>query len=195
MEAYPLHWPQGFPRTRKKTAALFRTDLGPAVAKVQASIKAFSKDTGKNVEGLVISSNVTLMDRDPSDGGVAAYFRWDGLDCCIAVDRYPHPKDNLMAIVHIIEAERTKLRHGGLNIVRAAFRGFAALPPPRTPDGQIEKPWWAILDFPQEQGLSLADIDRRFRELVKTHHPDAGGDAAGFNRIMDAVREGREALA
>lgn len=194
MQAYPLHWPQGFPRTQKKVPALFRTGLGAAVNKVQASLCAFARDTEKSITGLVVSSNVTLMDREPRDGGVAIYFHWDGLDCCIAVDRYTHPKDNLMAIVHILEAERTKLRHGGLNIVRAAFRGYVALPPPKTADGQIEKPWWAILGFSQEEGLTLDMIDRRWREMVKEHHPDRGGDAAEFNRITDAVRGGREAL-
>ena len=37
-------------------------------------------------------------------------------------------------------------------------------------------------------------VEARWRELVKEHHPDRGGDAAAFNRITDAVRQGRVAL-
>ena len=32
------------------------------------------------------------------------------------------------------------------------------------------------------------DVKRRFRELAKRHHPDAGGDEAAFIRLMDIYR-------
>ena len=89
----------------------------------------------------------------------------------------------------MIEAERTKLRHGGLNIVRASFRGYANLPPPKGPDGQLAKPWWAELGF--TEAPPLPDAENRYRELVKTHHPDRGGDAAKFNSVTDAIRNAR----
>lgn len=92
--------------------------------------------------------------------------------------------------MHVLEAERTKLRHGGLNIVRTAFRGYAALPPPKGPDGQLAPPWWDVLGVPQ--GAALEAAEARYRELVKSEHPDRGGDPAKFNAITDAVRKARE---
>lgn len=190
--AYPLHWPMGFPRTKFAESARFRTGYDQAVSNVTKSLRAFARDSGKDVMNLTISSNVTMMKQEPPDGGVAVYFRWDNLDCCVAVDRYRTPADNLQAIMHVLEAERTKLRHGGLNIVRTAFRGYAALPPPKGPDGQLAPPWWDTLGLPQGSALSAAEA--RYRELVKSEHPDRGGDPARFNVITDAMRKAREEL-
>lgn len=191
-QAYPLIWPLGMPRTKSRVASKFQTSVSGAVKNVLDELRRFGNDSGRKVESIVVSSNVTLTDHRPNDPGVAAYFRWDNIDCCIAVDRYTKPEENLQAIAKVIDAERTKLRHGGLNIVRAAFRGYAALPPPMYPNGQLEKPWWAALGFPETPPLEAAET--KYRELVKTHHPDRGGDAAMFNTITDAIRKAREEL-
>lgn len=187
-QAYPLHWPQGFPRTTARISSRMSTSVAGAVRNVMDQLRRFGKDSGKDVTTIVVSSNVTLTDQRPSDPGVAAYFRWDGIDCCIPVDRYNKFEDNLQAIARIVEAERTKLRHGGLNIVRAAFRGYAALPPPKD-GGKLTAAWWARLGF--EKPVPLAAAEQRYRDLVKEHHPDRGGDAALFNAITDAIREAR----
>lgn len=188
--AYPLHWPLGMPRTKAPAPSRFKTSVSAAVNNVMNELRRFGNDSGKAVQNVVVSSNVTLTDTRPRDPGVACYFRWDGIDCCIAVDRYHWPEENLQAISLVIEAERTKLRHGGLNIVRAAFRGYAALPPPTGPDGQLEPPWWSVLGVPE--GSPVAAAEARYRELVKEAHPDRGGDPARFNAITDAVRKARE---
>lgn len=187
-QAYPLTWPEGMPRTPTRLSGRFNTSVVGAVRNVLDEMRRFGKDSGKEVKNIVLSSNVTLTDQRPTDPGVAAYFRWDGIDCCIAVDRYTKTEDNLQAIFRVIEAERTKLRHGGLNIVRAGFRGFAALPPPTGAAAQIKKPWRQILEV---TGGTIADAEARYRVLVKTHHPDKGGDAAKFNEITDAIRQAR----
>lgn len=193
-QAYPLHWPPGFPRTARQVRSQFRTSLDGSVRNVTESLRSFARDTGKDITNLIVSSNVTLMQMAPRDPGVAVYFTWDKIDCCIAVDRYPTPADNLQAIMHIVEAERTKLRHGGLNIVRAAFRGYAALPPPKGPDGQLAPPWRVVLFGDADTKATATDVEARYRELVKVAHPDRGGDAAKFNSIVDAVRQAREEL-
>ena len=193
-QAYPLHWPHGFPRTTQRVTSRFKTGLPGAVGNVQDEVRRFASDTGRKVDALIVSSNVTLMEMKPADPGVAIYFRWDGIDCCIAVDRYPTPADHLQAIALILEAERTKMRHGGLNIVRAAFRGYAALPPPKGPDGQIAPPWRVVLFGAPDVKATAADVEAKHRELVKAHHPDRGGDPAKFNQIIDAVRQAREEL-
>lgn len=191
--AYPLAWPHGMPRTKSTMKSKFSTSIAAAVSNVTDEMRRFGNDSGKPVQSVIISSNVTLTTTRPADGGVAAYFRWDNIDCCIAIDRYAHPEENLQAIARILEAERTKLRHGGLNIVRAGFRGFAALPPPTGPAGQLAGPWWQALGF--NQPPSIAEAENKYRALVKTAHPDRGGDAARFNEITDAIRQARNELA
>lgn len=194
-EAYPLTWPRGFARTKSPMKSRFTSTLNAALNNVKDELRRFGNDTGKGVTALVLSSNVTLGVQRPSDAGVAAYFQWEGIDCCIAIDRYGKPEENLQAIAKVIEAERAKMRHGGLNIVRASFRGFAALPPPTGPAGQIEAPWRVVLFGKNEATVTRAQVDRRYRELVKDKHPDRGGDPAEFNRIVDAVSHAREELA
>ena len=129
--AYPLHWPAELPRSRSRGRSPFKVSLSRAVADLQDSLRLFGADTGMPVRHVVISSNVTLGAARPSDPGVAVYFEWDGAQRCVAVDRFPKPEDNVRAIYYVLEARRQEMRYGGLHIVRAAFRGFSALPPPR----------------------------------------------------------------
>ena len=138
--AFPLHWPEGLPRTERKAASQFKTTLTQALSNVEKSIAAFGRDSGKGATGYILSSNVTLGQTSPADTGVAAWFIWDGAQRCIAVDRYPKVQDNLQAIHHIVEAQRTEVRHGGLHIVRQTFKGFIALP-----SGDPVKGWREVL--------------------------------------------------
>lgn len=188
-QAYPLHWPEGWPRTQRPGTSQFRTSISGALKNVQESIRKFASDSGKKVENVVISSNVTLGEQRPSDPGVAVYFTWDEISTCICVDRYNKVEDNLQAIHHCIEAERTKLRHGGINLVRAAFRGYAALPPP----GATGKSWRQVLG---DDVHSIADAEIVYRELAKKYHPDSGlvPDGAKMAEINNAIKAARAEL-
>src|SRR5690606_9175442 len=138
VSAFPLQWPAGFPRAKSREKGAFKTTLAGALNNVQDSLRKFASDSGKKLESLVISSNVTLGVQNPADSGVAIWFTWDGMTVCIPVDRYLRVEANLQAIHHIIEARRTELRHGTLALVRATFSGFLALP---TPKGSA---WWEV---------------------------------------------------
>ncbi len=191
-QAWPLHWPVGYPRTKIREKSRFKTSITGAVNNVLDELRRFGADTGRKVEHVTISSNFSLSDSRPVDTGVAVYFRWDNIDACIAVDKYIWIEDNLQAISKVIEADRTKMRHGGLNIVRASFRGYAALPPPKDASGQLAAPWWQTLGLPQD--ATLPQVDATYRVKVKECHPDKGGDPAQFNLIVQAVQQAREAL-
>src|SRR4028119_2360758 len=112
--AYPLTWPSQFPRARSRENGAFKTPPETAIKNVQKSLELFAKDSGKKLEGLVISSNVTLGQSKPADPGVSVWFTWDGLQVCVPVDRYHTVASNLQAFHHIIEARRVELRHGTL---------------------------------------------------------------------------------
>lgn len=182
-QAYPLTWPDTMPRTATKVASKFQTGLSAALKNVRGSLERFAGDSGKKVANLVISSNVTLGVERPSDSGVAVWFVWDGMQVCIAVDRYPKVEDNLQAIHHIVEARRTEMRHGGLHIVRATFRGFTALPAP------TKKSWREVLSLVGELKPTADQIEHHYRIKAKAAHPDAAG---GSHDAMTELNKAKE---
>lgn len=181
-QAYPLTWPENFPRTRTREAGRFKTTLPAALENVQDSLRRFASDSGKRIDNLIMSSNVTLGAHRPADPGVAVWFVWDGIQICIPVDRYTTVEANLQAIHHIIEARRIELRHGTLALIRATFTGFAALP---SPSG---RPWREVLGL--NGSATVDDVRRAYRVLAADRHPDHGGSNAAMaelNRARDAA--------
>lgn len=168
--AFPLTWPAMFPRAKSRQAGAFRTTLANALKNVETSLKRFGADSGKRIEHLVISSNVTLGVVKPADPGVAVWFSWDGMQVCIPVDRYSTIEANLQAIHHIVEARRVELRHGTLSLVRASLQGFLALPMAPGHD------WWDVLECRRD--VSLEVIRKQYRRLASEAHPDKGGSDA-----------------
>lgn len=185
--AYPLAWPPGFPRATRREAGAFKTTLPGALKNVQDSLRRFASDSGKKLEGLVISSNYSLGAERPADPGVSVWFTWDGLQVCIPVDRYSSVAANLQAIHHVIEARRVELRHGTLALVRASFSGFAALPAP------AGKSWREVLQVPQDCTLENAEQIYRFK--ARGAHPDSGGNHEAMAALNEAIREARKELA
>jgi len=186
-QAYPLSWPPGFPRSKYREGGRLKANYDTALKNVQMSLRLFASESGKKLDHAIMSSNITLTHNAPADPGVAVWFVWDGLQLCIAVDRYDSPAKNLQAIHHIIEARRTELRHGTLALVRATFAGFKALP---APPG---KSWRDILKLTDLSRIDATAIESAYRNLSKTAHPDVGGSAdamAELNNARDtALRE------
>lgn len=192
--AYPLCWPQGFPRWKSgRSSGAFKSDFEQAVRNVRRSLELFAKDSGKRIEQPVLSSNIDLnpltanAEKRPADPGVAVWFSWDGLQVCIPVDRYETPAANLQAIHHIIEARRVELRHGTLALVRATFTGFQALPAPKG------KGWRDVLGL-GEGPVDRAVVETAYKALSRERHPDrpsGSTDAmAELNNARDtALRE------
>lgn len=188
VQAYPLHWPPGFPRRRHREKGKFAATLPSALASVQDSLRLFAKDSGKALSGTVISSNYSLGNERPDDPGVAVYFIWDDLQVCIPVDRYDTIAGNLRAIYHVIEARRVELRHGTLALVRASFTGFAALPPP-----DMANRWQAVLGV--RDGATIDEAEAAFRQKARDAHPDRGGSHAAMAALTVAISEARKELA
>lgn len=176
---YPLAWPDGWTRTANPSKSQFKTTLPGALKNVEKSLAFFAKDSKEKIGDVVISSNVTLGAFNPKDAGVAVYFEWSGIATCIAVDRYLKVEENLQAIHHCIEAERVKLRHGGINLVRAAFRGYASLPPPSGDK------WWHVLGVNEMEPGSV--VQKHYKRLRAKYHPDKPtGDAEKFQEVQQA---------
>lgn len=166
--AFPLAWPAEVPRNKARVKPAFKVTLPRALADLEDALRLFGSDTGCPVRGVVISSNVALGIHRPADPGIAVYFEWDGAGRCIAVDRYERVEDNVRAVYYVLEARRQEMRHGGLSIVRASFRGFAALPPPMD--------WRTVLGVPRAADLPTAET--AYRARTREAHPDLPGGSA-----------------
>ena len=187
--AYPLTWPHNIPRTKTKTVSKFKTGLPAALKNVRSSLGLFATDSGKKVDGITISSNVTLGVDRPDDPGVAVWFTWDGMSVCIAVDRYPKVEDNVQAIYHIIDGRRTELRHGGLHIVKATFTGLLALPAPS------KKSWREVLEIVTSGPVTVENVEAAHKRLARKAHPDAGGSVDAMAEINIARDEALKEIA
>jgi len=192
--AFPLSWPEGFPRAKTREAGRFKTSLAGALKNAQDSLRLFGSDSGRAVTNVILSSNVTLGQAKPADPGVAAWFLWDGEQRCIPVDRYTTVEANLQAIHHILEARRVELRHGTLALVRASFQGFTpALPPP----GARKRAWREVLGLSHVPlvNISRATIENAYRGLARDRHPDAGGSHDAMSELNRARDEALKEVA
>lgn len=140
--------------------------------------------------GVILSTNVELRldgqprsDRsEPSDPGVALYFKLKGKDTVLACDRWTRVADNIIAIAKHIEAIRGMDRWG-VGSLDQVFTGYQALPAPEQ--------WWQVLGV--SEGASVADIDAAYRAAAPKAHPDRGGSDAAMARLNAARDHGRTA--
>lgn len=186
--AHPLSWPDSRPRTERwvRDRAKFRTSFTAAREDLVNELRLLG---AKNV---VISSNVPVrMDGlpyarypEPDDPGVAVYFDLDGQPRCFAIDKWSTVKDNMKSIQKTIEAIRGIERWGSAEMMHAAFEGFQALPA-HTASASA---WWDVLGVTPDATAVM--IERAFRYLARTRHPDAGGTAEAFHEIQDARDRG-----
>jgi hypothetical protein len=195
---YPLQWPEDWPRTFTRRPGKFgglgfingtpyrrvnKLTIGAAIQRVLDELGRL------NAKDAVICTNLTLRrdglpyaeQGEPQDPGVAVYWTKGETRKAMAIDHYSKVVQNLAAIAATIEAMRAIARHGGAVVMERAFTGFTALPAPMT--------CWDVLNMAPTR--DAAEIDRRFRELAKQHHPDIGGSHAKMAEITRARDEAR----
>ena len=190
IEAYPLHWPDGWKRTKKwdKQSSRFQSTFAVARDQLLAEIERLRGRWGRKTDP-VLSTNVALRQdglpyanqREPDDSGVAVYFEYKGKQMCFACDKYRKVWENMVAIRKTIEAIRGIERWGASDMMERAFRGFVAL------TDQSSGPWWHVLGVPRH--ASRQDIEWAYKRLRAKHHPDRGGDEVKFHEIQQAYHE------
>lgn len=194
IEAYPLHWPDFRPRTRHPERARFNTTFAKARDEVVRQIEMLTETRRSGDAQIVISTNMPLRRdglplasaRRPDDCGVAVYFNYSGQQRCFACDRWNGIADNMQAIAKTIEALRGIARWGTGDMLDAAFRGFAALPPPTSG----VRPWWEILGVPRDAPLDA--LREAYRRAASVAHPDRGGSNELMAEVNRAWTEARE---
>lgn len=192
--AYPLSWPTGWPRVKKRQCASFNEKRFNGHWNASASVTiATALDRLDQQLGL-LAAKATLLScnlernlsgapkasqREPEDTGVALYFHLNGKPTVLACDKWDRTADNMVAIAKHIEALRGMERWGVGSLVQA-FSGYQQLPAPEQ--------WWQVLGV--SQSASQAEIDASFMALAKSAHPDKGGSDAAMARLNLARENG-----
>lgn len=179
MEAYPLQYPVGYPRTKRPHKSAFSVSLAAARDGLMGELHLLG------AKSIVISSNAIIRNdglpyaKQPrvDDCGVAVYFMYQGQQMVFACDKWNDIASNIRAIGLTVSAIRGMERWGVSEMLKRAFAGFKALPENAT------APKWF-------DGLSGAEIKERYRELAKKYHPNGGSnpDPAVFIEIQEQYK-------
>lgn len=194
IEAFPLTWPDAQQRTppgRRREAA-FKTGLGTARDELLRELRLLgareiivSTMIGLRRDGMFRADEV-----EPSDPGVACYFKRAGHDYVIACDAYRKVRWNVRAVGLTVEAMRTIQRHGSSQMLEQAFTGFMALPA-----HAAEPSWWETLGVPSTiTGDAAAELKAARDAKAWEVHPDRGGSDDAMARVNRAYDNARRDL-
>ncbi len=64
---------------------------------------------------------------------------------------------------------------------------------PGTPS-PADAAWWHVMGYEAGPPRSLGQVERRFRRLAATAHPDRGGSPEHFHRLLRARAQARRQL-
>lgn len=193
--AYPLAWPEGWPRTppEKRQDSKYRFGRNQHAGRTLWTFAAARDALGEELDRLnarevILSTNFELnLSGQPrgdrarrADQGIAVYFKLKGQPRVMACDMHQRAEENMRSVALAIEAMRQLERHGGGLMMEKAFAGFTALPAPKRPH--------EILGV--EPTASADEVRRAWRSKIAGAHPDQGGnqaDAAAINAARDAM--------
>lgn len=202
-QAYPLQWPEGWPRTaparRTYNWQLKRATVDGARRHLYNQLRMLG------ARSIVLSTSVPLRNDGefyatmrPENGevGVAVYFRLRDKPMAMARDAFDNIAQNMRSLGLAVEHLRGLERHGGSQMMERAFTGFSQLPPP----GGMSAPdvdWRSELgpfaeDMPNFEILALAEA--RYRNKAKSTHSDAGGSDGEMIRLNLAIAQARKEL-
>jgi hypothetical protein len=207
--AYPLAWPQGWPRTKgDRVDSRYRFRSAPRFASSYASQPVTFEVARKKLcdeldrlgaTNVIISTNLPLRadgmplasaaGRRIEDPGVAVYFTLNKRAMVMACDRYDAPSANMRSVGLAIEALRQLARHGGGSMMERAFSGFAALPAP-----DARKPWREVFGYAANIRPDERTLAANFRALAKVRHPDNGGHHTLMAELNIAFEDARKEL-
>lgn len=193
IEAYPLAWPEGRPRTPAYYRERARFDCTLASAR-DGVLREIERLGGRDP---ILSTNLALRrdgfpaanQRRVDDCGVAVYFTYRRQQVCFACDRWDLVEHNMRAIEKTIEALRGIERWGTGDMMQAAFRGFTALP--NQSDGNN---WRSVFGFAADEKFTLDEVRARYRAMAAQAHPDRGGTDERMAILNLAWQKAQEAF-
>lgn len=198
-DAYPLAWPDGWPRTAPGALKDGRSTFAKRGSSAHYGSAPITFGQAKEsllnaVQALggrspVISTNfqvgrdgfpVAGKGRRPEDEGIAVYFTRAGKPYVMARDAYRRAEDNMRSLALALESLHTLERHGGGIMTERAFQGFVALPSPKKPH--------EVLGV--QPGAAADEVRKAWRAKIADAHPDKSGThaaAAEINAARDAM--------
>lgn len=184
IEAFPLQWPAGYPRTKypeinRMFEALFgreRDEIVSQLRKMGATDIIISTNIPIKGNGLPYATYSKI-----DDHGVAVYFKLDKEASVLCCDKWSKIEWNMRAIVKTIDAMRGLDRWGVSEILKRVFTGFKALPE------ETNGAWWVILGVAKD--ATPAQIKKAYYAKAHDTHPDKGGDADEFAKVNRAYQE------
>lgn len=187
--AYPLQWPQSWPRTTSPEWSRFAATQNEAQNGILRELNLLG------ATDVIISTNIPLRQdglpyssrRAPDDQGVAVYFKLNGEAQCIPCDKWRTIAENMRAIEKTIDALRGLERWGAKEMVNAAFRGFKALPESIIMGEHTSRVWWEVLEVSQEASPEV--IKAAYKAQLMKKHPDQGGSDREFQELQKAFKE------
>lgn len=189
----PLNWPAGQGRAEKRRKAPFEAgestilkELDRAVTKLGLEDVQITTDRRVRVDGQISQSSA----ENGADPGIAIYFKRKGEDVVMAFDRFSDFWGNLRAIGLYLEYMARLESYEMNEITDKAFTGFKALPASITTP-LPHRDWWIVLGVDQE--ANALEVKAAYRELLKLHHPDAGGSQAELDEVRRAYEEWKAA--
>ena len=195
IEAYPLKWPDGWPRTaasRRENDNRFggrgRITVGRARDRLMDEVRLLgatdiivSSNVPVRPDGLLYADNKRL-----DDPGIAVYFNFKKKPLVMARDAFISVAGNLRTLGLAIEAFRQLERHGGSFMFEKAFTSFLAIAPPNW-----RKPWREVFGIKPDWTGDIAEL---YRAKARTRHPDAGGNDTLMAELNVAYEEARREL-
>lgn len=200
-QVYPLQWPDGWPRTsaRLREDGRRRFRKGDWHNKTYTMINTTRQQLADELQRLgarsvVLSTNIELrLDGQPysnrsapQDPGIAVYFTLEGESMVMAQDAYIRVPDNIRSLTLAITGMRQMQRHGGGTMLKRAFSGFTALPPPDQMSTITTPPpanWWDVLGV--QQGCDLAVAEAAWKALARTTPEN---ERYAINAAIEAAR-------
>lgn len=199
IDAYPLCWPEGWPRIALRERSQFRITPDRARKNLLEEVRRLVGPRFRR-DRVIISTDIRLrQDGEPyssqralEDTGVAVYFEYKDKSMVFACDRWHLLHDNIHAVGKTIEALRGIERWGASDMLDRAFTGFTALE--QLPD----EGWRDVLqmgnDGPDSNMELLKRAERHYKILAKEAHPDHGGSADGMIALNNARQQARREL-
>jgi hypothetical protein len=195
IEAYPLHWPDGWPRTDpyaresdsrfggsgRITVGRARDQLMDELRLLGATDIIVSSNVPTRPDGLLYADNKRI-----DDPGIAVYFKFKKKSFVMARDDYLSVAGNLRTLGLAIAGLRQMHRHGGDYMLERAFTGFLAIAPP-----DWKKPWRQVFGVkPDWRG----DLKALYWEKARERHSDVGGSDTLMAELNVAYDEAQREL-
>ena len=206
----PLDWPPGAARTRanlrwqsgeRRNYIEIRDSILRGLHRHGVGEIFLSTDAPDRLQGTPVG-----VTRPLGDPGVVLYFALGPTWHAYVSDRFSDRIGNMGRVAYMVTARKrpmilTHLRfhqqprpgtfHDFHHFRDYDFRDFHDPPEPPPPPPRPMERWWRDLGLtsPPE---SLSEAETAFREQVKVHHPDRGGDDSKMRLAIVAVERARE---